>query len=486
MKCLVTTARFLLLVDLETSQVTPLDGSQTDWYGVSWFPGDADLVLGQSGIDNNSVSSFEDMARSEQGYLAHGSRRTGRFLASPHQLTCASDGRVICSNTGRNCITVVDLNRPGQVQEARLSEGRWDKWDPGTDSGDHINSVFEQGDRLYVIAHRFRKGSVLAEFSYPELELVSARPIGTLSGVHNVWIGADGEALTCASHEGGLANAHDGSIVWSSGHNVYTRGLAVSDEMIVVGESAYTERVHRNFSISGLWLVDRQTMRSLDYIYLGPFGGVHDVRLIDVADHAHHGHVFGGAGKLIAASPMNALRSEKLRRSERSRRLSSFWNGYRNVLGGISVDQDGWLSAEDGRVCLIVPLDGREPDVLEFEFDMTAGTAAPHVSVVLGYAGGHADMEMTALLLQRSNSEAATLWLWHGKDGAWVHDPEPLAGGLPMSGTIRVGEVPGGVAMSVAGADPIVIAADVIGRPFAPMGIRWSNTRIRPSTLAVD
>ncbi len=485
MKCLVTTARFLLLVDLETTQVTPLDGSQTDWYGISWFPGDPELVLGRSGIDNNSVSSFEMIARSEQGYLAHGSHRTGRFLASPHQLTCASDGRVICSNTGRNCITVLDLNRPSIFQETRLSEGRWDRWDPEIDSGDHINSVFQRADKLFVIAHRFRKGSVLAEFSYPDLELVSTGPIGALSGVHNIWIGESGEALTCASHEGGLANAYDGAIVWSSGHNIYTRGLAVADDVIVVGESAYTERVHRDHSVSGLWLVDRRTMRSLDYIYLGPFGGVHEVRLIDVPDHAHHGHVFAGAGELMTASRMGSLRAERLKQSERAHRLSSFWNGYRNVLGGISVDRDGWLAAEDGRVCLIAPAEGHEADVLEFEFDMTAEADAPHVSAVLGYAGGHADMEMTALLLQRFDSMAA-LWLWRATDGIWTNDPEPLAVGLPMSGTIRVGQVPAGIAISVAGAEPVVLATDTIGRPVSPMGIRWSNARIRPSTLADD
>lgn len=483
MKCLVTTARFLLLVDLETSQVAPLDGSQTDWYGVSWFRGDPALVIGQSDIDNNAVSSFAVMARSEQGYLIHGIRRTSRFLASPHQLTCASDRRVICSNTGRNCVTVVDLNRPGHFQEARLSKGRWDRWDAEIDSGDHINSVFQSGERLYAIAHRFRKGSLLAEFSYPALELVSTRPIGDLSGVHNIWIGEGGEALTCASHEGGLANAHDGSIVWSSGHSIYTRGLAVADEVIVVGESAYTQRVHRNYSESGLWLVDRQTMRSLDYIYLGPFGGVHEVRLIDVPDHAHHGHVFAGAGKLMTEARMGSLRAEKLRRSERAYRLLSFWNGYRNVLGGITVDADGWLAAEDGRVCLIVPEDGNEAEVLEFEFDMTAEPGAAHVAVVLGYAGGHADMEMTALLLQRFDGRVAALRLWRATGGEWKPDPEPLAVGLPMSGMIRVGQVPAGVTMSITGSETVVIASDVIGRPSAPMGIRWSSLRIRPSAL---
>ena len=204
----VSTASALLLVDLATREVLPIEQGRTEYYGISWFPDGRSLVLSHSGLDNTSLVDLESYALSETGTLSHGSLVTSPFLSQPHQILCASDGRVVCTNTGRNAIIVVDLDQPGCFQEARLSEARWDRF-VGTAVGDHLNSVFERDGELHVMAHRFDRGSVVAVFAYPELAIRSITPIKGRTELHNIWLTADGRAITCHSERGASAGSVD-------------------------------------------------------------------------------------------------------------------------------------------------------------------------------------------------------------------------------------------------------------------------------------
>src|SRR4029077_1505002 len=172
---------------------------RTEYYGISWQPGGKDLFLSHSGLDNESLIDITAYALSETGWISYSKGETGKFLSQPHQIICAPDGRVVCANTGRNCVTVIDPAKPGYFQEARISESRWDRVSPAQDTGDHLNSVFIKGDRLYVAAHRFNKGSCVAEFSYPELTLLNTHSAGNCRGLHNIWVTDEGKMIACHS-----------------------------------------------------------------------------------------------------------------------------------------------------------------------------------------------------------------------------------------------------------------------------------------------
>ncbi len=480
MKCLVATARYILVVDTDTAIVTPIRVGEHDYYGISWFPEDHRLIVANFGAGDNPNDDFETLARSEKGYLAMGDELTAPFLSAPHQILCATDGRVICTNTGRNSIVAVDPARPNVYHEVRISDARWDRWDPAGDegSGDHLNSVFQRGDRLYAIAHRHSRGSRLVTMSYPDLNLLSVDPIGELTGLHNVWIGDDGNGLTCASHQGGLADVRSGAIVWSSGENVYTRGLAISDDLILVGESAYASRDMRRVSISGLWIVNRHTLKTENYICLGPFGGVHEVRIVDRPDHAHHGQAFRGAPDLLLERPFEDVRQQRLRSSAIAWGRRSFWTRYRDVLGAIQTEDDDWLAESEGYTCLIAQTDDSTSGSLSFEYELADGEGGSHVAAVAGFQGAHADNQMTALLIQQFN-HLATLRLWHCKDGEWTSAPEPLATDLALSGTVHVGMISGGIALRINDLEPIQIAVADLAFGQQPLGVRWSRARVR-------
>ncbi len=94
-----------------------------------------------------------------------------------------------------------------------------------------------------------------------------------LIGSHNVFRDADGTLIVCDSDRGGLAAVSTGESLWWSGANNLTRGLAVTDDVMIVGESALADRAGRKHSPAGLWVVDRKSWKTLDFIALGPFGG---------------------------------------------------------------------------------------------------------------------------------------------------------------------------------------------------------------------
>ena len=130
MLALVATPRFLLLVDLESRRVSVIEDGRQEYYGITWRPGGDQLILSHSGLDNESLVDLESYALSEVGWISAGPLHSSRFLSQPHQILCGPDGRVICTNTGRNSVVVIDPARPGHYQETQLHPDRWDRLEP--------------------------------------------------------------------------------------------------------------------------------------------------------------------------------------------------------------------------------------------------------------------------------------------------------------------------------------------------------------------
>jgi hypothetical protein len=152
---------------------------------------------------------------------------------------------------------------------------------------------------------------VAARFSLPSsasglalAETVACRGIG---GAHNIWPAAPGMLVGCASETGALVDFVSGETLWRSPSGGYTRGLAASADHILVGESERGGRAARARSSGCVWVLDRRDFRAIACIRLDRLGPVHEIRLLDVADLAHHGVPFQGIGALQAvARPIEA------------------------------------------------------------------------------------------------------------------------------------------------------------------------------------
>lgn len=478
---LVTTAGWLLLVDMQTRQVQPIESNRPEYYGVSWFAEDDHLVLSHSGTNNEELVDVTTYAQSERGWLSFGHSSSCTFLSQPHQIICAPDGRVICTNTGRNVVSVFDFKKPNQFQEAGISDARWDRLALDQVTGDHLNSVYLQGEVLYVIAHAHSKGSKLAKFSYPDLGLISVEPLGFLTGLHNIWITPEGQKISCFSGNGSLIDLDDKKTLWESGAGTFTRGLAACHDFVLVGESQQSARDLRRYSMSGLWVIDRQTWRAIDYLCLGPYGAVNEVRLLDTPDLAHHGQVFSGLKNLLNAACFETISSERLETANLAKEHRHVWSNFRLIFGVPVIKHNAGKYAKIGDLSLYIQNHNTQ---LAFSYELEEETGA-QVSAVLGYEGSGADCNMSAILLQPFKNTAQTsLWRHDGK--AWIClTTEGDAIEVPLSGSVTLETQAKTARLLINNKEIMTLQAETIGldRCDQGLGIRWMGATV---SLPVD
>ena len=483
MLALVATPRFLLLVDLATRRVTVVEEGRQEYYGITWRPEGDQLILSHSGLENESLVDLERYACSEVGWISAGDRGSPRFLSQPHQILCGPDGRVICTNTGRNSVVVIDLQRPGHYQEAHLHRDRWDRLEPTAPTGLHLNSVFVHDDTLSVIAHGFDHGSQLITLDYPSLERRETISVPGCTGIHNYCITARGERLSCVSSRGMLIDPHTLHVYWRSGSAGYLRGLAVGPDQVFVGESPQAGRHLRASGVSGLWVVDRRTWQAVDYIVLGPYGVVNEVRLIDEVDEAHHGHLFRGSDRLRSDEPWQQQVTARLAGSQRLTDLVC--NGpFDLVIGAPQVADSGWWQSPQ-ELCLMLTRDS-QPEEIGLQYDFREQAEGGHCGVVLG-CGSHGaspslrDTNMDVIVATQSGEDGVSLAHWQHDGSAWNRQAV-LAEVAGLSGVLRVHRDGAAVAVH-AGAEAQRVASlpfDLLSRVDLPWGIRWQGTRVMP------
>ncbi len=478
----VTTTGWLLLVDLQTRQVQPLECERAEYYGISWFGDSSALVLSHSGVNNAELLDVTSYAQSERGWLSIAETESRKFLSQPHQLLCAPDGRVITTNTGRNVITVFDFETPNTFQESGISAARWDRLalDPDQTGGDHLNSVFLQHDRLYVLAHGHTKGSKLATLFYPSLDLIQIEALGAKTGLHNIWISHEGQRISCHSENGSLIDLDDSAPLWQSGRAMYTRGLAASANYVLIGESQKTGRDLRHRSLSGLWILDRSNWRAIDYLCLGPYGAVNEVRLLDVADEAHHGQLFCGVQSLLAKDLRTEIRQQRLLSAAATTLANTMWSEYEPVFGSPAILDNGQKKAAPHQLCLVVKKTAVKTHcAFSYALESTSGA---HVSAILGYDGQGGDTNMVAILLQ-PEGHAAALSVWRHDGLEWLCLPTISVPNLPLSGSAKLLADVRQARVTINDSEVVCLTAAELGlaRCDRGLGIRWMGATIAPA-----
>src|ERR1700735_4243388 len=117
---IVATTCALLLIELNSKVVTPIEWNRPEYYGVTWRPNARELILSHSMLDNNALKDITSYAQSEVGVISEGAFTSQPFLSQPHQIVFSSDNRIVCTNTGRNSISIYDTARPTLLQETRI------------------------------------------------------------------------------------------------------------------------------------------------------------------------------------------------------------------------------------------------------------------------------------------------------------------------------------------------------------------------------
>src|SRR6185312_8562395 len=203
--------------------------------------------------------------------------------------------------------------------------------------------------------------------------------------------------------------------LWSCGGQGFTRGLAASERLIFVGNSQVASRGQRDFSESGIWVLDRQSFALCNYLFLGSFGDVHEVRIADEPDACHR------------QSPLRkaALSNFEHWRVERQRNvLMAATTGlpdrasWQSRFGWI-VSRDGvFVASSDGIALMTHRSDASTRDSrICAKLHVLSWHTAHHAALVTRYAGP-GDQRMYAAIFQLDESHrlVASIWL---HDGEW-------------------------------------------------------------------
>lgn len=212
---------------------------------------------------------------------------TEKHLYQPHQIEW-SENKILVTNTGRNCISV--FNENGMLeQDIYLNEIRWDDKNVNR-KGNHFNSVHKYGENVYVVAHNYERPSEIWELSWPELRVIDVHKCHA-GWAHNIWV-SDLGIVVCDSKNNCLRNISTNEILWQSDENkTLTRGLAVNDECIFVGYSSISERRERFWKSGGIFLVDRNSFKTIEKIPIPGSGDLYEIRILDKRDECHNGNI---------------------------------------------------------------------------------------------------------------------------------------------------------------------------------------------------
>lgn len=473
MKALVSTPGYLLFCDLERGATRVVARDAPEYYGISWTRDGGELITTHSGIRNDALVDLASYADSEKGWLRIGGRDLDAVsFSQPHQALAGPDGTVLVTNTGRNCLSVVDPLRQS-VREIRLSPSRWDRVSRVEKPGNHPNSIWADDRFAYVLAHNFERNSFVAKCSLEDFAVVETVASEQALGAHNIWPMPDGGLLVCASRAGGLMDLRRDTLLWSSGTTEWTRGLAVTADHILVGESEHAPRGDRGSGLSGIWVLDRHRFRTVDYLCLGPYGGVHEIRVLDLPDAAHHGIPFADPDALWREDVFGAREQQRMEQSASAFDGLAQLQGLQPVFGRITPGQGGMLRAS-GLVAALLREPWAEGEGLVYDFG--PAQEDQHLGLLLRYGGNGGDTDALAAILTPATVAS------QGRLGMWEHDGQhwsEVSGhdqSTPRSGRLMVTRECGTVWLELRGQGGTLWRQPL---PEMPIGIRLSNCMVR-------
>lgn len=452
MKAAVATTERLLLIDFETKNSQVIEKKRGTYYGISWWENKDFLVLSNVGALTTDLDSLEAYALSETGYLSFGPEKiSSYFLSDPHQILCAPNNWVITTNSGRNRITLYDPSSHF-LKDVYITDIRWDRFQ-GDRFGSHFNSVYLKNDSLFVLAHNFNSGSFVLEFSYPDCELMNTYPMQYQTQCHNIWVDNANNMITCHSPASSLVDVKTGEVLWASGGNGYLRGLAVTTDFILVGETAVAERQDRAQTYGGIWLIDRKTLQTTDYLPMVYPGPITEIRILDMPDEAHHGKIFKHIDLLDidhsetleqkSAKSIENICQDKLMKNQAWLLHKNMTNQFDCLSNALKVSEEGWLQALDNEkeVCAIAKKKVKKHFNIsvEYEFKTHEEKNDQHISLIIGYKNDSV-ASMLALLLHCSKDKIS-LSLWKKSNNEWImlNNEKPFTQNITeKKGTLRI------------------------------------------------
>jgi len=140
------------------------------------------------------------------------------------------------------------------------------------------------------VCHNWGKPSLYLEYTWPSFQQVKKEEMKDVYWAHNVWA-TENNIFVCNTKYGSLYDYKNKTVVWQGNRGI-TRGLAATDDFILVGNTASSrDRKTRisNTKGAGIFILDRKTFKELDFVDLPDRAGVDEIRILDEKDYCHNG-----------------------------------------------------------------------------------------------------------------------------------------------------------------------------------------------------
>jgi hypothetical protein len=413
---LITTPGAVLHLDVEMRRLHVIEEGRIEYYGASWPTDGSALVLGHSVTQN--YGDLEAVMNSEVGYVSVGDRASDPWLSFPHQILCQGTDVVLVANTLRNALVRMRLDDLS-MRQRRYDGAMWDTLGTNKHPGAHFNSIFRRDDTVYLLAHNNGRPSYVHELDADTLDLKRTVSSRHYTGLHNLWVTAEGRYLACHSLSGAIIDLKTDEVFCSTHSTTFTRGMASDGRLLFVGGSTPGSRETRRDSESGLWIIDLATRRVLDYVNLGNFGNVKEVRLINLPDLCHHGHP-------LQESAIRFVREETLPSggSELGHATNPLdFDEWRPLIGSVHRDDRGRLKSFPATLGVATVVDVEASDV---RITATAHQDKPvgHLSLLARVKGVEPAGEAYAAMLYGKVAAGA---FWKTVDRTWTKVVDKVA-----------------------------------------------------------
>lgn len=249
-----------------------------NFYGISWD--EERIYVAEGGHTAHSTIHVFDKNLNRQGTLP-----LSRCAGDPHQIYWW-DGKLYVASSAEDRIVAY-----GETFQSF-------QWKRSGESTLHVNSIWCDGERFYVVEHRKRempKRVRIFDLDFSPIDCIELKEDGFIKkrphGIHNVYI-EDGILYTCSPRAIVRHNLSSGESRPVIPHRLvneahYVRGLARVLGRFFVGLSEVKVRVERGEGDSAV-LVLNDDLTVDDVIPLKDTGGLNEIRAIDGPDLAHN------------------------------------------------------------------------------------------------------------------------------------------------------------------------------------------------------
>lgn len=198
-----------------------------------------------------------------------------------HQLDVFQN-RLYATDTANNCLIVYEITAKG-LRKPRFHYPNGPLPADGLKSNYvHLNSVFHDGDHLYLVYHNqtYKTGRMSEVVQLDQDFRVKKRWETQGKSAHNIYVDPYGY-LIC--------NSQDGELYYNDHLLVrvpyYTRGLALNNDRVLLGASEFANKAQRAGKDGHILALDRDNFQPLSHLSIPRSGSIYEVRLVNQPDY---------------------------------------------------------------------------------------------------------------------------------------------------------------------------------------------------------